>query len=105
VVRILRNRLSDITFTPEGVLYFEGANQFDCYTVDGDKLEFNIGASDDSPVLTVKFDGADKMTTTGPGGDRVYKRLNSTGTLSEEANILKIEKALDGGDQPTCPAP
>lgn len=94
-----------LTFTPDGTMYFEGATAFDCYSIDGDQLKIVVGSSGDDAPLTVTFDGADTMKTSGPGGDRVYKRLNSTGTLSPEANQLKISNALDGKAAPACPAP
>ena len=92
-----------LTFTPDGIMYFEGSSSFDCYSIEGDKLTLTIG--DDAADMTVSFDGTDTMKTAGPGGNRVYKRLNSTGTLSPEATQLKISNALDDKEPATCPAP
>jgi hypothetical protein len=96
-----------LTYTADGIVYFEGASNLNCYTITGDKVRIaSKTAASDIMIIenTVAFDG-DTMVFTGPDGRGELTRVDTKGTLSEKGLQATLEAELADPQTQRCPQP
>jgi hypothetical protein len=82
-----------VTFTSDGIVYGEGESRLDCYMLDGHNVSVMIDNTIRDP-MGVAFAGTDTMITTSADGKRVYTRLSTSGTLSDQGQRLQHARAF-----------